>query len=104
MENGDFKLAATEKNRLEEKQRAMRKYMDKKGTDFTPAYFSEWKNPDDPNQTYYRYNGNYFEKDRKDRNWDRLPDIYTDKLPDDFEDYVSTTGKDTDHKDGKKKK
>jgi len=29
LENGDFKLAAAEKNRLEERQRAVRKYNEK---------------------------------------------------------------------------
>lgn len=42
MENGDLKLAASEKHRLEEKQRAMRKYMEKKGIEYKPAYFDEW--------------------------------------------------------------
>jgi hypothetical protein len=46
-----------------------------------PAYFEEWKNPEDPEQIYYRYNGKYFEEDRKKRDWSRLPDIYSDFLP-----------------------
>jgi hypothetical protein len=62
--------------------------MEKKSITYKPQYFDEWQNPDDPSQTYYRYNGLYFEKDRKERNWERLPDIFTDKLPDDFETYV----------------
>ncbi len=85
LENGDFKLAAFEKNRLEEKQRAVRKYNEKNKIEFKPSYFDEWKNPDDPEQTYYRYNGKYFEVDRKNKDWSRLPDIYSEQLPPEVE-------------------
>jgi oxysterol-binding protein 1 len=63
LENGDFKLAESEKHRLEEKQRAVRRYNESKGIEPKPFYFEEWKNPDDPEQVYYRYNGKYFEED-----------------------------------------
>ena len=36
-----MKLAATEKHRLEEKQRQQRKEREKKGDEFVPAYFIE---------------------------------------------------------------
>ena len=49
LESGDMKLAASEKNRLEEKQRAVRKYNEKHNIEHKPAYFDEWKNPDDDN-------------------------------------------------------
>lgn len=45
-------------------------------------------NPDDPNMTYYRYNGLYFEKDRKDKDWSRLSDIFGDQLPDEVQDFI----------------
>ncbi len=61
LENGDFKLAETEKHRLEEKQRAVRKYNEAKGIVPKPFYFDEYLNPDDPEQVYYKYNGKYFE-------------------------------------------
>ena len=64
LENGDFKLASSEKNRLEEKQRAVRKYREAMKIEPKPFYFDEWTNPDDPQQTYYKYNGKYFEVDR----------------------------------------
>ena len=76
LENGDMKVAAFEKNRLEEKQRAVRKYKEKFHIDHKTVYFDEWKNPED-GLIYYRYNGTYFEQDRKTRNWSRLPDLYT---------------------------
>jgi hypothetical protein len=48
LENGDFKLAESEKHRLEEKQRAVRKYNEKNGIEPKPYYFDEWQNPEDP--------------------------------------------------------
>ena len=30
------------------------------------------------NQEYFIYNGNYFEIDRKNQNWDRLPDLFSE--------------------------
>ena len=74
-------MAAQEKNRLEEKQRAMRKYMEKVKKEHKTAYFDEWNNPDDDSVQYYRYNHLYWEKDRKCQEWGRLPDLYSEKLP-----------------------
>ena len=81
VEVGDFKLAASEKHRLEEKQRAVRKYRETHKLEHKPVYFDEWLNPDDPERTYYKYNNKYFEHDRPKKTWDHLPDLYTDKLP-----------------------
>lgn len=81
LENGDFKLASDEKHRLEEKQRAVRRYNEKNKITPKPFYFEEWKNPDDPSQIYYRYTGKYFEKDRLERDWKHLPDLYSNQLP-----------------------
>lgn len=81
LENGDFKLAEAEKHRLEEKQRAVRKYNEKNNFEPKPYYFEEWQNPDDPSQVYYKYNGLYFEKDSREKDWSRLPDLYSDKMP-----------------------
>jgi hypothetical protein len=33
---------------LEEKQRAIRRFKEKNKIAHVPAYFEEWKNPDDP--------------------------------------------------------
>jgi hypothetical protein len=85
LENGDLKLAADEKHRLEEKQRAIRRYNEKHKIEYRPKYFEEWKNPDDPDQVYYKYNGKYFEHDRPKKDWSHLPDIYGDKLPPEVE-------------------
>ena len=33
---------------------------------------------EEDNQEYFVYNGNYFEVDRKNQNWDRLPDLFSE--------------------------
>ena len=81
LENGEMTLAADEKTRLEEKQRSVRKYMEKKKIEHKPSYFEEWKNPDDNDVVYYRYNNLYWEQDRPKKDWARLPDLYSDILP-----------------------
>ena len=59
----------------------MRKNKEKHKIEPKPFYFDEWKNPDDPTQTYYKYNGKYFEEDRKRKDWSRLPDLYSEDIP-----------------------
>jgi hypothetical protein len=81
LENGEMNVAAEEKNRLEEKQRAVRKYNEKNKIEHKPVYFEEWPNPDDNNKIYYRYNSLYWEHDRAKKDWSRLPDLYSDKFP-----------------------
>ncbi len=93
LENGDFKFAADEKTRLEEKQRAIRKYKEKSKIEHKPAYFEEWKNPEDPEQTYFRYNGRYWEEDRLKRDWSRLPDLYSENLPPEVEEHEKPSKK-----------
>lgn len=88
LENGDFKLAETEKHRLEEKQRAVRRYNEAKGIEPRPYYFEEWVNPDDPAQNYYRYNGKYFEEDQKNLDWSRLPDLYSEEIPPEIKEFA----------------
>lgn len=79
-----MKVAAFEKNRLEEKQRMIRRYKEKNSIEHKPVYFEEWKNPEDQ-QVYWRYNGSYFEHDRKAKDWKRLPDLYSETLPPEVE-------------------
>ncbi|OMJ80487.1 hypothetical protein SteCoe_19236 [Stentor coeruleus] len=68
LENGDIKTATNEKFRLEEKQRAARKIMEKNNEHHVPKWFKfdgdEWK-----------YLGGYWECREKDKFVD-LPDIY----------------------------
>ena len=87
LENGDFKVAADLKNMLEEKQRAIRRYHEKFNIHPKPAFFDEWKNPDDPENLYYKYNRTYFERDRKNGDWSRLKDIFSAELPREVEEF-----------------
>ena len=64
LELGDFKLAAKEKERLEVKQRQVRKYNEKSNIEHKVSYFQK-KFIDEDNQFYYVYNHKYFEHDRK---------------------------------------
>jgi len=56
--------------------------MEKEGQVHKPKYFSEYIHkpaiPEGKGQEHreYRYNCLYFEKDREERNWSRLPDIF----------------------------
>jgi len=42
LENGDMKLAAVEKERLEVRQRAFRKFHESRGSHHEPRYFVPW--------------------------------------------------------------
>ena len=37
----------------------------------------EYLNPQD-NQIYYKYNHKYFEEDRPNKNWSKMPDLFGD--------------------------
>ena len=77
LENGEMTEAAKEKDRLEQKQRAVRKEREKNNIEFEPSYFKTWQNPED-DQQYFIYNNTYFEHDRKHQKWDKLPDLYSE--------------------------
>ena len=55
-------------------------------------YAALWENPDDPTKVYYKYNNLYFEKDRVDKDWSRLPEIFGESLPPEIEEF-QTKGK-----------
>jgi len=80
LEEGNLILAAKEKERLEVKQRKVRKYNEKNGIEHVPAYFVEEFNEHDQ-KTYWIYNKKYYEQDRKKKNWSHLPDLYSEILP-----------------------
>ncbi|GAV03596.1 hypothetical protein RvY_13992 [Ramazzottius varieornatus] len=71
LENGDLDGASSEKNRLEEKQRAASKRL-KRGEeqDWTPTWFSMRKNPVTGLEDW-TFNGQYWS-----RNWTACPDIF----------------------------
>jgi hypothetical protein len=75
-----MKLAAFEKDRLENRQRTFRKYHEKMKTEHTPRYFAKFRNESD-DQDYWRYNKLYFEQDRKKQDWVNCPDIFSYEFP-----------------------
>ena len=74
LENGEVKLAATEKHRLEEKQRVQRKEREKKGEEFVPAYFIEAED-ELTGETSYQFTKRYW-SDRATGVWSTPRDIF----------------------------
>ena len=64
LEEGNFKLAASEKHRLEEKQRAARKA--RGSVEWIPRYFTQ--SPDQGNEIIYKMSRNYWQ-DKLNKNW-----------------------------------
>uniref|UniRef100_A0A2A4JUD5 Oxysterol-binding protein n=1 Tax=Heliothis virescens TaxID=7102 RepID=A0A2A4JUD5_HELVI len=69
LEQGDIDAAATEKTRLEEKQRTARKLLKKSPEAWQPRWFSQGTNPY-TKQEDWLYNGGYW-----DRNYQHLKDV-----------------------------
>ncbi|KAI1365264.1 Oxysterol-binding protein-domain-containing protein [Xylaria arbuscula] len=81
MEDGEYDFAATEKNRLEEAQRARRKVRQQNGEEFKPAWF-EMATCEVTGVEHWKYNGNYWIQREKFGNgdesaWDGLEPIYS---------------------------
>ncbi len=71
-----MKVAAAEKHRLEEKQRAARKKREKaKQKKWEPFYFEE-KLDEVTKEKYYEFNRKYW-NDRAHHNWEHLPDLFS---------------------------
>jgi len=64
MEDGQYDFAATEKNRVEEKQRATRRRREQKGEEFVPKWFSATK-CEITGQAYWKFNGKYWDEREK---------------------------------------
>ena len=75
-----MKLAQAEKDRLEDKQRAVRKIKEELRIEHKALFFEPWENPHD-GQTYFVYNNKYFEHCRKNQDWSICPDIFSDQKP-----------------------
>lgn len=80
MEEGEYDFAATEKNRLEEAQRARRREREAKGEIFIPAWFSKTR-CEITGEEYWKFNGEYWERRKKAGNgdvtaWDGLEPIF----------------------------
>ncbi|KAI1505921.1 oxysterol-binding protein [Biscogniauxia marginata] len=81
MEDGEYDLAASEKNRLEEAQRARRKVRQQTGEEFAPAWF-EKSTCDITGIEHWKFNGKYWIQREKYGNgdahaWDNLEPIYS---------------------------
>jgi hypothetical protein len=64
MEEGEYDFAATEKNRLEEAQRARRREREAKGEEFVPAWFTRAK-CEITGEEYWKFNGEYWKRREK---------------------------------------
>ena len=60
MEEGEYDFAATEKNRVEESQRARRRVREAKGEEFVPKWFRKAKHPV-TGEEYWDFNGKYWD-------------------------------------------
>ncbi|KAI1420842.1 Oxysterol-binding protein-domain-containing protein [Xylaria sp. FL1777] len=81
MEDGEYDFAASEKNRLEEGQRARRKWRQQNGEEFEPAWFTKAV-CEVSGVEYWKYNGQYWIQREKFGNgdasaWDGLEPIYS---------------------------
>ena len=85
LETGDLKFATDEKNRLEEKQRAVRKYKESMGLEHRPIYFEREDKPD--GEIIYQYKGGYWE-DREKGDWSHLMEIFSEELPAEMKDFA----------------
>lgn len=59
MEDGEYDFAATEKNRVEEKQRKKRREREAKGEEFVPRWFSKARDAT-TGESYWKFNGEYW--------------------------------------------
>lgn len=79
MEDGEYDFAATEKNRVEEKQRAKRREREAKGEEFIPRWFSKGK-CEITGEEYWLFNGEYWRMRNDVANnrgkWEGLEDIF----------------------------
>ncbi|KAI0388389.1 Oxysterol-binding protein [Xylariaceae sp. FL0594] len=81
MEDGEYDFAATEKNRLEEAQRARRRRRQQSGEEFRPAWF-EKAVCETTGVEYWRFNGQYWERRERFGNgdgsaWEGLEPVFS---------------------------
>ncbi|QSS56444.1 oxysterol-binding protein [Histoplasma capsulatum var. duboisii H88] len=74
MEDGEYDFAATEKHRVEEKQRAKRREREAKGEEFEPKWFTRGK-CEITGEEYWVYNGRYW-RCRDAGDWSVCEDIF----------------------------
>jgi len=74
MEDGEYDMAATEKNRVEEKQRAARRIREAAGEEWKPKWFVK-KVDSTTGESFWEFNGEYWRK-RKEGDWSVCDDIF----------------------------
>lgn len=74
MEDGEYDFAATEKNRVEEKQRAARRARENAGEEWKPKWFEKRSDPI-TGETYWENNGLYWKR-RAEKDWSVCDDIF----------------------------
>lgn len=78
MEDGEYDLAASEKNRVEEKQRETRRRREACGEEFVPRWFQKGK-CEITGEEYWVSKGDYWRVREEVANggkWERVEDIY----------------------------
>jgi hypothetical protein len=79
MEEGEYDLAATEKNRVEEKQRAKRRWREANGEEFVPRWFARAK-CSTTGEHYWQFNHQYWQIRGQvaegNAKWEGLEDIF----------------------------
>jgi hypothetical protein len=78
MEDGRYGFAATEKNRVEEKQRARRRQREADGEEFVPQWFTKAKCPT-TGESYWKFDGKYWEERNKagtGEAWKKIEEIF----------------------------
>ncbi|KAI9783047.1 MAG: hypothetical protein M1839_004216 [Geoglossum umbratile] len=78
MEDGEYDLAATEKNRLEEKQRATRREREARGEEFVPKWFKKGV-CEVTGEEYWVFNGEYWKMRKRVAEggvWEEIEDIF----------------------------
>lgn len=79
MEDGEYDFAATEKNRVEEKQRAARRAREARGEEFVPRWF-EKRVCETTGEEYWHFSGEYWRARhaaaRGEGKWEGVEDIF----------------------------
>eukprot|EP00352_Strombidinopsis_acuminata_P000567 CAMPEP_0176339594 /NCGR_PEP_ID=MMETSP0126-20121128/896_1 /TAXON_ID=141414 ORGANISM="Strombidinopsis acuminatum, Strain SPMC142" /NCGR_SAMPLE_ID=MMETSP0126 /ASSEMBLY_ACC=CAM_ASM_000229 /LENGTH=115 /DNA_ID=CAMNT_0017683291 /DNA_START=1587 /DNA_END=1934 /DNA_ORIENTATION=+ len=78
LEKADLEVAANEKHRLEEKQRAHRRLDEAEKLQWVARYFKQ-EIDSDTGETYYAYCRDYWE-DRRKGDWSHLRDIFSETM------------------------
>lgn len=77
MEDGEYDFAATEKNRVEEKQRAKRREREANGDEFVPKWFRKARSKENGEEYWEKITGEdeYWSK-RSAKDWQKCEDIF----------------------------